>query len=91
MIIDDMISADGTIRNAVEALLQAGSREHFIVAATHPVFTSDAKKNLNHPSIRRTIVTDSIPFSSGPLAPGWRHKSGFSGADPRSSDTALLV
>ncbi|HEU5245958.1 MAG TPA: ribose-phosphate pyrophosphokinase [Candidatus Udaeobacter sp.] len=64
VIIDDMISTGGTIRNAVEALIHAGSREHFIVAATHPVFTSDAKKNLNHPWLRQIIVTDSIPFSS---------------------------
>jgi ribose-phosphate pyrophosphokinase len=69
VIIDDMISTGGTIRNAVEALIEAGSREHFIVAATHPVFTSDAKKNLNHPSVRQIIVTDSIPFASDDWLP----------------------
>jgi ribose-phosphate pyrophosphokinase len=70
VIIDDMISTGGTIRNAVEALIQAGAREHFILATTHPVFTSDAKKNLNHPSLRQIIVTDSIPFSSDDWLPG---------------------
>ena len=63
VIIDDMISTGGTISNAIEALTQAGAREQFIVAATHPVFTPEAKKNLNHPSIRQIIVTDSIPVS----------------------------
>ena len=63
VIIDDMISTGGTIRNAIEALIQAGAREQFIVAATHPVFTAEARKNLNHASIQQIIVTDSIPVS----------------------------
>ena len=62
VIADDMISTGSTIRNAVEALIQAGAIDHFIVAATHAVFTPEARKNLNHPSIRRILVTDSIPF-----------------------------
>jgi ribose-phosphate pyrophosphokinase len=61
VIIDDMISTGGTIRNAIDALIQAGAREQFIVAATHPVFTPEARKNLDHASIRQIIVTDSIP------------------------------
>jgi ribose-phosphate pyrophosphokinase len=63
VIIDDMISTGGTITNAIEALTQAGAREQFIVAATHPVFTPEARRNLNHLSIRQIIVTDSIPIS----------------------------
>jgi ribose-phosphate pyrophosphokinase len=63
LIIDDMISTGGTIRNAMEALTAAGSSDRFTVAATHPVFTSEARKNLSHPSIRQILVTDSIPFS----------------------------
>jgi ribose-phosphate pyrophosphokinase len=74
VIIDDMISTGGTIRNAVEALLEAGVRKHFIVAATHPVFTSEARRNLSHPSIRQIIVTDSIPFSSDNWLRGRRIK-----------------
>ena len=61
VIIDDMISTGGTIRNAVDALIQAGAREQFIVAATHPVFAPEARKNLIHPAIREIVVTDSIP------------------------------
>ena len=63
VIIDDMISTGGTIKNAIDALVQAGAREQFIVAATHPVFTSEARKNLHHPSIQQIIVTDSIPIT----------------------------
>lgn len=63
VIIDDMISTGGTINNAVEALIRAGAAGNFIVAASHGVFTSEARKNLNHPAIRQIIVTDSIPVS----------------------------
>jgi ribose-phosphate pyrophosphokinase len=34
------------------------------VAATHPVFTPEAKENLNHPAIREIVVTNSIPVSA---------------------------
>jgi ribose-phosphate pyrophosphokinase len=64
VIVDDMISTGGTIKNAIEALIQAGSSDHFIVAATHAVFTPRALQNLNHPSIRQIVVTDSIPVSA---------------------------
>ena len=64
VIIDDMISTGGTIKNAIEALLQAGASENMIVAATHPVFTPEAKGNLNHPAVRKIVVTDSIAVSS---------------------------
>jgi ribose-phosphate pyrophosphokinase len=65
-IIDDMISTGGTIKNAIEALLQTGASAHIIVAATHPVFTPEAKENLDHPAIREIVVTDSIPVSNWP-------------------------
>jgi len=63
VIIDDMISTGGTINNAVEALIRVGAAGNFIVAASHGVFTPEAQKNLNHPAIRKIIVTDSIPVS----------------------------
>jgi ribose-phosphate pyrophosphokinase len=66
VIIDDMISTGGTIKNAIDVLLQAGGSEHIIVAATHPVFTPEAKENLNQPPIRQIVVTDSIPVSNWP-------------------------
>ncbi|HEX7518053.1 MAG TPA: ribose-phosphate pyrophosphokinase [Chthoniobacterales bacterium] len=62
VIVDDMISTGGTIKSAIKGLIQAGSQEHFIVAATHPVFTPEAQKNLK--SIRQIIVTNSVPFSA---------------------------
>ena len=62
-LIDDMISTGGTIKNAIEAVLQACANEGVTVAATHPVFTAEARDHLNHPAIRQIIVTDSIPVS----------------------------
>jgi ribose-phosphate pyrophosphokinase len=64
VIIDDMISTGGTITNAIEALIEAGAVESFVIAASHAVFTPEARKKLNHPAIRKIIVTDSIPISS---------------------------
>jgi ribose-phosphate pyrophosphokinase len=64
VIIDDMISTGGTIRNAIETLIQAGANDRFIVAATHAVLTPESHKNLDHPAIREIIVTDSIPVSA---------------------------
>ena len=51
----------GTIKNAIGALPQAGASENIIVATTHPVFTPEAKENLNHAAIGQILVTDSIP------------------------------
>jgi len=62
VIVDDMISTGGTIKSVIETSIQAGSRENFIIAATHPVFTPEARKNLK--SIGQIIVTSSIPFSA---------------------------
>ena len=67
LVIDDMISTGGTINNAIKALLSAGAEKNFVVAASHPVFTAEARQNLVHPAIREIIVTDSIPVST----PDW--------------------
>src|SRR5437868_574592 len=61
--IDDLIATGGTIRNAIETLIQAGATHRFLIAASHAVFTPEARKTLNHPSIRKIIVTDSIPLA----------------------------
>jgi ribose-phosphate pyrophosphokinase len=63
VIADDMISTGGTIKNAIEVLLQAGAGGGVTVAATHPVFTPEAQQNLNHPAIQQIVVTDSVPMS----------------------------
>lgn len=64
IIIDDMISTGSTIAQAVMALLEAGARTNFIVVATHGPLLSDASKRLNHPAIKRILVTDSIAHTA---------------------------
>ena len=75
VIIDDMISTGGTIKNTIEALIQAGSSDSFIVAAAHAVFTPQARRNLNHPGIRHIVVTDSIPISADECSGSGRIKT----------------
>jgi len=64
LIVDDMISTGGTIRESVEALLAAGALPEMTVAATHGLFTGPARQRLAHPAIRNICVTDTV--SPGP-------------------------
>lgn len=68
LIVDDMISTGGTIRESVEALLAAGALPEIIVAATHGLFTGAARETLAHPAIREVFVTDTVSprFSDWP-------------------------
>src|SRR5947207_10874993 len=59
-----MISTGGTISKVIETLIQAGATHRFLIAASHAVFTPEARKTLNHPSIRKIIVADSIAVAS---------------------------
>ncbi|MEO7003130.1 MAG: ribose-phosphate pyrophosphokinase [Ktedonobacterales bacterium] len=61
IIVDDIISTGGTIRQAVDTLLEAGARPDVRVVATHGVFAGDAARKLNHPAITEIVVTDTIP------------------------------
>lgn len=61
IIIEDMIDTGTTIVNVVESLKERGAHEAY-VCATHPVFSNDALKKLDHPYIREVVVTDSIPI-----------------------------
>ena len=60
LIIDDMIATGGTIAGSVAALLGAGARPEFIVAATHGLFLDGARAKLDHAAIRDVFVTDSV-------------------------------
>jgi ribose-phosphate pyrophosphokinase len=62
ILVDDVISTGGTLRRAVESLIEAGARPDVRVAATHPVLAGDAREKLTHPAIKELIVTDTIPL-----------------------------
>nr|WP_199621597.1 ribose-phosphate pyrophosphokinase [Paenibacillus alkalitolerans] len=59
IVIEDLIDTGSTIVNVVEGLKEKGARD-VIVCASHPVFSGEALKLLDHPAIHRVMVTDSI-------------------------------
>jgi ribose-phosphate pyrophosphokinase len=60
LIVDDMISTGGTIRESIKALLDAGARPEIIVVATHGLLIDGAREKLSHESIREILVTDTV-------------------------------
>ncbi len=61
IIIDDMITTGGTIRGAVQALLEAGARAGMTVAATHGLLVDGALDRLQDPAIAEVTITDTVP------------------------------
>lgn len=60
LIIDDMISTGGTMKESIDALLSAGARPEITIAATHGLLLDDARENLSNESVREIFVTDTI-------------------------------
>lgn len=61
IIIEDMIDTGGTIINVVEGLIEKGAHKPY-VCATHPVFSENAIKRLDHAAIKKLVVTDTMPL-----------------------------
>lgn len=61
IIIDDIIDTAGTITNAADYLTEHGAEEVYITA-THPVFSGPALERIEKSSVKKCIVTDSIPL-----------------------------
>ncbi|MBS7648847.1 ribose-phosphate pyrophosphokinase [Candidatus Bathyarchaeota archaeon] len=60
LIVDDMISTGGTVKAAIEALLEAGCLPNILVVATHGLFVGTAVERFRALPIRRLIVTNSV-------------------------------
>ncbi len=60
LIIDDMIATGDTLARAMDALIKAGARPEFRIAATHGVLLEGARGKLSRPALREIIVTDSV-------------------------------
>lgn len=67
VVVDDMITTGGTIEAAVAALLEAGSADEMIVAATHGLFVGEAVRRLAALPLREVLVTDSVAAQTGEL------------------------
>ncbi len=64
IIVDDIISTGSTIREATDELVRAGAEPDISIVATHPIFVGKVTEKLDHPAIKRIIVTDSVPLRS---------------------------
>jgi ribose-phosphate pyrophosphokinase len=62
LIVDDLIDTAGTLCNAVEALYQAGAKDVY-AACTHAVLSGGAIARLENSSIKRIMVTDTLPIN----------------------------
>ena len=62
LMVDDMITSGGTIRQAVNLVKARGARDIY-VAATHPVLCGDAVRRLKELPIKEVTVADTIPLA----------------------------
>lgn len=69
IIVDDMVTTGGTIRQVTTHLRQRGVSA-VDVAAVHPVMAAEAEGLIRSLGIRRFVVSDSIPFSPRSPWPG---------------------
>lgn len=63
ILFDDMIDTAGTFFAAKQALTKHGAAKDVYAAATHPIFSGNALKNLAKAEFMEVVVTDSIPMS----------------------------
>jgi ribose-phosphate pyrophosphokinase len=66
LLIDDLISTAGTIKNASLALKERGARRVF-AGCTHACFSGPAMQNLQAAGLQEIVVTDTIPLKAGEL------------------------
>lgn len=66
IIIDDMIDTAGTITLAGDALMEKGAVEVY-ACCTHAVLSGPAIERLEKSTIKKVIVTDTIPLTEGKL------------------------
>ena len=60
VIIDDIVDTAGTIVAAADAVLAAGAQE-VIACCTHAVLSGKAFERLSRSSLKKLVVTDTIP------------------------------
>ena len=63
MLLDDIVSTAGTMREAIDLALAHGAKE-FYIACTHAEFVGKAVERLSMPEIKEIAITDTIPILS---------------------------
>lgn len=60
LIVDDIIDTGRTLAEAVKLVCQNGSRS-LLLAATHRIFSGDARNRLLHLPIEEILITNTVP------------------------------
>jgi ribose-phosphate pyrophosphokinase len=60
LLVDDLISTAGTIKNASQALKARGAKDVY-TACTHACFSGLALKNLEAAGLKQLVITDTVP------------------------------
>lgn len=71
ILVDDMITTGGTLKSAMEALLEKGCLPRFTIAATHGLLVGNAAHQLASFPLSTVFLTDSLPgagFGSLPVS-----------------------
>lgn len=68
VIIDDMISTGGSMKNAALAAKERGAKDVY-AACTHAVFCGDAMENLSSADLKEIVVTDTVPNDPARMLP----------------------
>lgn len=63
IIVDDMVDTAGTLVQSAEALKEKGALRIF-AACTHPILSGKAVERINHSSLEKLIVTNTIPLKN---------------------------
>ncbi len=65
LIVDDMIDTGGTLSEAVKLVSQNGARS-IRLAATHGIFSRNARESLSHLPVAQILVTNTLPQIPSP-------------------------
>lgn len=69
ILIDRIVATAGTIRSALDVLIEHGAHPQAFVCATHAILAGDAADALRRNDIRELVFTNSVPIPPSKLLP----------------------